>query len=164
MGSSRMAMYVDHSSGTGVLIERNTAMGSYTHALFIGEGAIAQVVNNTFSNDNAQAGIQPTGVFVSAAASLSLRGNLLSARASAGRAVAVPNPAAVAAFSADGNWYAAGSGTLVGIWNGQSVSLADWRTRSGQDLLSVSSKSPVLDAAGRVVGTAATTTAGATAP
>jgi hypothetical protein len=150
LGQATLGLYVDHSSGTGVELSYNVAVGSYKHAAIVAEGANARFWNNTLVNTNAGTTGQPTAVFVSGATSLDLRNNLLVATAAAGRAVSVPSAAAVAAFKADTNWMGTGSGTTVAVWDNTSVKLADWRTRSGQDKASVASAPPALNADGKV--------------
>jgi hypothetical protein len=150
MGAGQLGMFVDHSTGTGVEISYNVMSGSYKHALHIAAGANARVWNNTLINTATPLTGQPTAVFVAAADSLDLRNNLLVVPALGGRAISVPSAAAVTGFRAEANWYTAGSGTVLTVWNGQSTTLADWRARTGQDRTTVGSLPPVLDANGRV--------------
>ena len=120
--------------------EYNLIQGRFQHGILITTGttaARAQLWNNTVqqtgrstSSGNASA------VFVVSAAQLEMRNNLFAYTNAdlLGSAFLLNDQTLVGSFVADTNWYASPDPNQLRVaWNGARVTLAKWRTLSGQD-------------------------------
>jgi Right handed beta helix region len=150
LGTATMGVYVDRNSEQGVELYYNVVNGFFQHGLFLGHNAKANVWNNTLVNQTTISTGQPTAMFVKAAIKLDMRNNLLVSRVTRGRAIAVPEVNDVREFSANANWYAATNATLPMVWGSVSITLGQWKQRTGQDETSLASTPPILNSDGRV--------------
>jgi hypothetical protein len=140
-----------------VLVEYNLVQGRFQHAVFLTTGttpAKARLWNNTVrQTGRLTTSGDASAVFVASASQLVLRNNLLTyTNADAlGSALFVNSAALLAGLDSQTNWFSSTDARGRNLaWNGSRVTLADWRTLTGQDGASVDSAPPSFDASGRV--------------
>jgi parallel beta helix pectate lyase-like protein len=143
-----------------VAVVQNVIGGTAQHLVFLTSGttpARALLWQNTI----AQRGRSTTtgdasAIFAVAAADLELRNNLVAYTGSdaAGVSIALNDLTRVGRLVSDTNWWTANDAQSRHLaLDGSRVTLATWRARTGQDLRSLTSWAPVLDADLRVTST-----------
>jgi hypothetical protein len=141
-----------------VTVEYNRVQGSFQHGIFLTTGttpAQAILLNNTVrQTSRITTSGDASAVFVASASLLVLRNNLLSFTNPdrLGSALFVNSASLLSGLDSQTNWFS--STDLLGrnlAWNGSRVTLAAWRSLSGQDASSIDSVPPMFDSVGRVV-------------
>ncbi|MEA2229485.1 MAG: hypothetical protein QOF04_3115 [Solirubrobacteraceae bacterium] len=142
-----------------VLVRQNLIGGRAQHLVFLTSGATAargSLLQNTIVQSGRSTGSgEASALFVLAADDLELRNNLVAYTGAdaAGVSLWINDPARVGRLVSDTNWWAANDGRSRHLGYGGRVSLADWRSLTGQDARSVTSWSPRVDHDLRVTST-----------
>lgn len=143
-----------------VMVRENRIYGRAQHQVLVTTGTTPANVR-LWQNSIAQTGRaaypgDTSAVFVVAATRLELRNTLVAYTGSdaAGVSLWINDAARVGELVATTNWYAANDAQSRHLaWNGSRVTLAIWRSRTGQDARSLSSWSPQFDGQLRITST-----------
>jgi hypothetical protein len=143
-----------------VAVTQNVISGAAQHLVFltIGTTAARAVVrqNSIVQRGRSTTTGDASAVFVVAADDLEMRNNLVAYTGSdaAGVSVALNDLTRVGRLVSDTNWWTANDARSRHLaLNGSRVTLTTWRTRTGQDLRSLTSWAPGFDASMRVTST-----------
>jgi hypothetical protein len=141
-----------------VTVKYNRVQGSFQHGIFLTTGttpARAILLNNTVrQTSRITTSGDASAVFVASASLLVLRNNLLSFTNPdrLGSALFVNSASLLAGLDSQTNWFSSTDALGRNLaWNGSRVTLAAWRSLSGQDASSIDSVPPIFDSIGRVV-------------
>ncbi len=141
-----------------VTVEYNRVQGSFQHGIFLTTGttpARAILLNNTVrQTSRITTSGDASAVFVASASLLVLRNNLLSFTNPdrLGSALFVNSASLLTGLDSQTNWFSSTDALGRNLaWNGSRVTLAAWRSLSGQDASSIDSPPPLFDSIGRVV-------------
>jgi hypothetical protein len=156
LGSGLYGIVLSDNSAP-VRVQYNLVQGRFQHGIFLTTGtrpAKARLWNNTVQQTgrSTSAG-DASAVFVASASQLVLRNNLLAYTNpdALGSALFVNNASLLAGLDSQTNWFASTDARGRNLaWNGSRVTIAEWRTLSGQDSGGVDSVPPSFDAQGRV--------------
>jgi Right handed beta helix region len=155
--SSGLYGLVISDNSAPVLVEYNLVQGRFQHGIFLTTGttpARARLWNNTVrQTGRSTTSGDASAVFVASASQLVLRNNLLTYTNpdALGSALFVNSAALLQGLDSQTNWFSSTDARGRNLaWNGSRVTLADWRTLSGQDGASVDSTPPAFAASGRV--------------
>jgi parallel beta helix pectate lyase-like protein len=143
-----------------VSVTQNVISGAAQHLVFLTTGTTAARVllqqNSIVQRGRSTTTGDASAVFVVAADDLEMRNNLVAYTGSdaAGVSVALNDLTRVGRLVSDTNWWTANDAQSRHLaLNGSRVTLATWRTRTGQDLRSLTSWAPGFDADLRVTST-----------
>jgi hypothetical protein len=156
LGSGLYGIVLSDNSAP-VRVQYNLVHGMFQHGIFLTTGtrpAKARLWNNTVQQTgrSTSAG-DASAVFVASASQLVLRNNLLAYTNpdALGSALFVNNASLLAGLDSQTNWFSSSDARGRNLaWNGSRVTIADWRTLSGQDSGGVDSPPPTFDAQGQI--------------
>lgn len=143
-----------------VAVTQNLIYGRAQHQVFLTNGATpgsARLWQNTIvQQGRSTTGGDASTVFALAAGRLELRNNLIAytGNDAAGVSLWINDASKVGTLVANTNWFAANDGQSRHLaYNGTRVTLATWRSRTGEDARSIQSWSPAFDDTMRVTST-----------
>ena len=143
-----------------VSVVGNVIGGLFQHAVMVTTGATAGQ-GKLWQNSIVQQGRSTTSgnaaaLFVIAAGSLDIKNNLIcyTAADNLGATLFINASSRIGSLRSDANWLCSTDPSgLLAAWDGSRVTLAGWRTKSGEDAASIGSRPPTFDAALHVTST-----------